>query len=287
MMRVDLHVHSNASDGTFPPAKVVELAADAGLAAMALTDHDNVGGVSEALQAAGNLQQKGKNIRVIPGIELSLAYKSRDIHMLGFFVDIHHETFLAECKEAVEGRGRRNEQMVQNLQKAGLSICMEDLKEGNPDTVVTRAHFARHLIKSGCVKDMKEAFERYLNPDTPYYVPRSYISKERGIELIRMAGGIPVLAHPLSYGIGQKELEKLVAELKEAGLAGLEVKYSNYGYQDENYLRSLAGRFSLLYSGGSDFHGSNKPEIQIGSGRGNLSVPYEYIEEMEAWLASV
>lgn len=284
MRWVDLHVHSNASDGTFSPAEVVKQAADAGLAAMALTDHDNVRGVEEALLAAEALREQGRDIRVIPGIELSVGHEHGDIHVLGLFIDTHHEVFLKETGEAVQGRKRRNEQMVQNLAEAGIAITMQDLLEGNPDTVVTRAHFSRYLIKAGYAKDMKDAFAKYLNPDTPYYVPRAYVTKKRGIELIRMAGGIPILAHPLHYKLQIKELEYLVEELKSYGLVGLEAMYSNHSGEDEVYLRQLAKKNSLLLSGGSDYHGSNKPDIHIGTGRGNLKVPYEIVEDMEKWL---
>lgn len=286
MKRVDLHVHSNASDGTFSPETVVWQAADAGLAAMALTDHDSVRGVEEALFAAKRLRQEGRNIRVIPGIELSVAHRGSDIHILGLFVDIRHGVFLKETMEAVEGRERRNEQMVQNLADAGIAITMQDLKEGNPDTVVTRAHFSRHLVKAGYAADMNDAFARYLNPDTPYYVPRAYVTKERGIELIRMAGGIPILAHPLNYKLETKELESLVAELKSCGLAGIEAMYSSHCRADESYVRRLAKEHRLLLSGGSDYHGTNKPDIHIGTGRGNMEIPYEFVEKMEDWLKS-
>lgn len=286
MKRVDLHVHSNASDGTFSPTVVVQQAADAGLAAMALTDHDSVRGVEEALLAAERLRQEGRDIRVIPGIELSVEHRRGDIHILGLFVDIHHEVFLKETMEAVAGRERRNEQMVQNLADAGIAITMQDLKEGNPDTVVTRAHFSRYLVKAGYAGNMNEAFAKYLNPDTPYYVPRAYVTKKRGIELIRMAGGIPVLAHPLNYKLEIKELENLVAELKSYGLAGIEALYSSHCEADESYVRRLAKQNRLLLSGGSDYHGTNKPDIHIGTGRGNLEIPYEFVEKMEDWLKS-
>lgn len=286
MKRVDLHVHSNASDGTFSPATVVQQAADAGLAAMALTDHDSVRGVEEALLTAERLRQEGRDIRVIPGIELSVEHRRGDIHILGLFVDIHHEVFLKETMEAVAGRERRNEQMVQNLADAGIAITMQDLKEGNPDTVVTRAHFSRYLVKAGYAGNMNEAFAKYLNPDTPYYVPRAYVTKKRGIELIRMAGGIPILAHPLNYRLEIKELENLVAELKSYGLAGIEALYSSHCEADESYVRRLAKQNRLLLSGGSDYHGTNKPDIHIGTGRGNLEIPYEFVEKMEDWLKS-
>lgn len=179
----------------------------------------------------------------------------------------------------IQRRDDRNMEMVSNLKKAGIPISMEALMEGNPDTVVTRAHFARFLVDSQIVQTPAEAFKKYLDTDTPYYVPRKYIEPE-GIELIRNAGGVPVLAHPLHYKLKEAELEKLVKRLAFAGLMGIEVLYSNHTEADEIYAKKLARKFSLLPSGGSDFHGSNKPAIDIGTGRGNLAVPYRYLEKL-------
>lgn len=286
MKTVDLHTHSNASDGSCSPKDVVRLAVEAGLSAVALTDHDDTGGVEEAVEEGKRQQAEGRNIEVIPGIEISAGYKNTDIHILGLFIDPLEETFVRETKEAVKRREQRNIQMVENLSRAGVEITMEDLMEKNLDTVITRAHFARHLLKKGYVKTMGAAFTKYLNPDGPYYVPRVYISKSRAIELIRLAGGVPVLAHPLHYKLPQKELEQLVRELTEQGLAGIEAKYSNHFAADEAVVRALAAKNGLLLSGGSDFHGANKPDIHIGTGRGNLQVPYEYVEKMKEWRAA-
>ena len=132
------------------------------------------------------------------------------------------------------------------------------------------------------VKIPNEAFKKYLDPGCPYFIPREYIQPEDGIEIIRKAGGVPILAHPLHYKLPQKELEALIARLKDAGLMGIEVKYSNHTLQDEYYASQLASRFHLLPSGGSDFHGANKPAIDIGTGRGSLAVPYDYLESLAA-----
>lgn len=182
----------------------------------------------------------------------------------------------------IRRRLERNEEMIRRFNKNGIPVTYEELTQGNPDAVITRAHFARYLVEHQIVKIPNEAFKKYLDPGCPYFIPREYIQPEDGIEIIRKAGGVPILAHPLHYKLPQKELETLIARLKDAGLMGIEVKYSNHTLQDEYYAGQLASRFHLLPSGGSDFHGANKPAIDIGTGRGNLAVPYEYLEKLAA-----
>lgn len=276
---IDLHTHSNASDGTCTPTEVVQLAAKKGLRAMALTDHDTVSGVEEAMNAATALSLP---IQVIPGTELSVAYKKQDIHIVGLFVDHHNKAFQDMTQLLIRRRLERNEEMIRRFNANGIPVTYDELTQGNPDAVITRAHFARYLVEHQIVKIPNEAFKKYLDPGCPYFIPREYIQPEDGIEIIRKAGGVPILAHPLHYKLPQKELEALIARLKDAGLMGIEVKYSNHTLQDEYYASQLASRFHLLPSGGSDFHGANKPAIDIGSGRGTLAVPYEYLEKLAA-----
>lgn len=278
MMRyIDLHTHSNYSDGTCSPAELVSKAVQKGLAAFALTDHDTVAGIDDAIAA---VKEQNAPVKFISGTELSVAYKEKDIHIVGLFVN-HHNTALKEAAALIiKRRTDRNLEMVDNLRKAGIPITIEALTANNPDTVVTRAHFARFLVENKITETPAEAFKKYLNTDTPYYVPRKYIEPEEGIELIRNAGGVPVLAHPLHYKLKESELEKLVKRLTFAGLMGIETLYSNHLVADEAYTKKLARKYNLLPSGGSDFHGSNKPAIDIGTGRGNLAVPYEYLETL-------
>ncbi len=283
MNYVDLHTHSNASDGTCTPAHVVERAFQKGLSAIALTDHDATAGIDKALKTAQSLSTPDHSIQLIPGTELSVAYKKQDIHIVGLCIDHYHAGFQKTSDLLIQRRKDRNEEMVDNLRKAGIPITMNELTKDNPDTVVTRAHFARYLIETGVVSNTNDAFHKYLDQDTPYYVPRKYIQPEEGIELIRAAGGVAILAHPLHYKIPIRELEQLIARLKDAGLTGIEVKYANHSHQDEAYASQLSNRYHLLPSGGSDFHGSNKPAIDIGTGRGNLAVPYSYLEQLAAY----
>lgn len=276
---IDLHTHSNASDGTCTPTEVVQRAVGKGLRAMALTDHDTVSGVEEAMNAAVSLSLP---IQVIPGTELSVAYKKQDIHIVGLFVDHCNKAFQDMTQLLIRRRQERNEEMIRRFNKNGIPVTYEELTQGNPDAVITRAHFARYLVEHQIVKIPNEAFKKYLDPGCPYFIPREYIQPEDGIEIIRKAGGVPILAHPLHYKLPQKELEALIARLKDAGLMGIEVKYSNHTMQDEYYASQLASRFHLLPSGGSDFHGANKPAIDIGTGRGSLAVPYDYLESLAA-----
>lgn len=277
MKYIDLHTHSNYSDGTCTPAELVSLATKKGLAAFALTDHDSVAGIDDALTA---VKEQNAPLIFVPGTELSVSYKDSDIHMVGLFIDHHNPGFLKASELIMQRRENRNKEMVENLRKAGIDITMEALLKDNPETVITRAHFAKFIIENNYVSAPGEAFTKYLNTDTPYYVPRKYIEPEEGIELIHNAGGIAILAHPLHYKIKTEELRQLIRRLKGAGLDGIEVKYSNHRPQDEILVRHLAQKYDLLASGGSDFHGSNKPAIDIGTGRGTLAVPYEYYEKL-------
>lgn len=282
MKYIDLHVHSNVSDGSLTPSELVKEALRCNLAAFALTDHDTVSGVSEAIEAA-----KGTGIEVIPGAEISAGYKKKDIHILGLLLRYDDPKLQATLEEAIKERDARNEKMANNLANGGLDIDIDRLKAAfPPDTVLTRAHFARYLAETGQVKYINAAFDHYLNADGPYYVPRKYITPEDAIALIKHAGGIPVLAHPLIYHLPEEELDALICRLKNAGLAGLEVFYSSNTGFDEGILRRYANKYDLLMTGGSDFHGSNKPHISLGSGKGNLKIPYSVLEHLKEYQAT-
>ncbi|MBD5089584.1 MAG: PHP domain-containing protein [Clostridiales bacterium] len=285
MKYIDLHVHSNISDGTFTPTQLVEEAIQCGLSAFALTDHDTTDGVAEALDAAKEAKKSGKAIEVISGTELSVAYKNRDIHMLGLFLDYENFTLQKALHKAKESRENRNKKMAENLEKAGFDIDIERLsnffEEG---TILTRAHFAQYLFQTKQIVSVNAAFRNILNTDGPYYVPRKYIEPENAIRLIKQAGGIPILAHPLIYHLPEEELDALIARLKEMGLEGIEVFYSaNTGF-DEGILRQYANKYNLVMSGGSDFHGANKPLISLGTGKGNLHIPYSVLDHLKKRL---
>lgn len=268
---IDMHVHSNISDGTFSPSQVTKLAYEAGLSAYALTDHDTIFGVEEAMSTE-------LPIEVIPGIELSAGYGTGDIHILGYYIDYKSEKLLNVSEEVIKEREWRNEKMAANLAATGIDITVEKIRGEDKNSVLTRAHFARYLLNKHYVKTMSEAFDKYLGFSSPYYVARKYLTPEQCIRIIKDCGGYAVLAHPMQYKLPIKELEALIVRLKNAGLYGIEALYSTYTNEEEALVKSFAHRYDLHITGGSDFHGTNKPDISIGSGRGNLKVPYSLLE---------
>lgn len=278
---IDLHVHSNHSDGTLSPEDLVALAIKSKVSAFALTDHDTVSGIVKAKAAAQKASEAGTPVSVISGTEISAAYKKKDIHILGLFIN-EEDPFLQQAlEEAVTARDLRNEKMAERFRSLGITLTLDDLRQENPDTVITRAHFAKYLIEHNHVKTSQEAFHRYLGYDAPCFVPREYMPPERAISLILNAGGIPVLAHPLLYKLPPAELEALLKRLTDAGLKGLEVYYSSNTGFDEQICYSLANRFHLLMTGGTDFHGDNKPNLYLGTGRNNnLNIPEQLLEPL-------
>ncbi|MBE7721431.1 MAG: PHP domain-containing protein [Lacrimispora celerecrescens] len=276
MKFVDLHVHSNASDGTFTPSEVVALAAEKGLAAIALTDHDTIDGISEAQAAAAGLP-----IEIIPGIELSCVYQGEEIHILGLFVDPTDREFISETDALKEIRKKRNEEIIRRFQNAGISITLEEVMAGNPDTVITRAHFARILLEKGYVKNMDQAFKKYLDYSGPYCPRKEKITPEHAMKILTSCKASPVLAHPYQYHLGDKKTEELVRYLKELGLHGLEVYHSSNNQYESGKLKKLAIQYDLFPTGGSDFHGSNKPDISLGTGRGGLRISVLLLDDIK------
>ncbi len=276
MKFVDLHVHSNASDGTFTPSEVVALAVEKGLAAIALTDHDTIDGLSEAQAAAA-----GFPIEIIPGIELSCVYQEEEIHILGIYVDPTDRKFIAETDALKEIRKKRNEEMIHRFQNAGISITLDEVMAGNPDTVITRAHFARVLLEKGYVKNMDQAFKKYLDYSGPYCPRKEKITPEHAMKILTDCKASPVLAHPYQYHLGDKKTEELVCYLKDLGLQGLEVYHSSNNQYESGKLRKLARKYDLFPTGGSDFHGSNKPDISLGVGRGGLRITALLLDDIK------
>ena len=286
---IDLHNHSTKSDGTLTPSELVIHAMEKGLSTFALTDHDTIEGIDEALSFAEKLRKgeipfpdsaiavEGSDSpmvpEVVPGIEFSTEWGGRDVHVVGLLIDHKKDSFLEKLKDFIDSRDGRNEKMCQKLSSLGIGITYAGMLEMFPDCVLTRAHFAKYLIEYGYVKSVKEAFERYLSPGCPGYVPREKITPVQAVEMTLSADGIPVLAHPVSYEFANEDLERLIAEMKEAGLIGIEALYCTHTLSDEGYIRSLAGKYGLAISGGSDFHGENKPGLDMGTGYGSLYIP--------------
>lgn len=276
---VDLHVHSNKSDGSFSPTELVEYALEKGLSAFALTDHDTTEGLDEAINAA-----KGRNIEVIPGIEFSTEYEGKDIHIVGLYIDYHSEAFTKHIQHFVDSRTERNRKMCANLNKAGIDITYEKLLAAFPDAVITRAHYAKYLLDTGVVKSMPDAFAKYVGDHTKYFVPREKVTPMQAIQLILDAKGIPVLAHPTLYHMSDKRLELLLYRLKEAGLIAMECIYSTYTPSEERHMNALADKYGLLPSGGSDFHGNTKPKLDLAIGYGSLEIPEEILINLKKTL---
>lgn len=281
MLQVDLHVHSNRSDGTYSPKELVDYAMKKGLAAFALTDHDTVDGLDEACSYAEELTACPPDAplvpEVIPGIELSTEYQGQDVHIVGLYIDYHNTAFRKRLQEFVDSRTTRNRKMCRLLQEAGIDITYEALLEEFPDAVITRAHYAKYMLSHGYINSMQEAFERYVGDHCPCYVPREKVTPVQAVKLILEAGGIPILAHPILYHLSDARLDALTAELKAAGLMGIEAIYSTYKPHEERQIRALAAKYDLLISGGSDFHGGNKPGLDLGTGYGNLFVPMDVL----------
>jgi len=274
---IDLHVHSNRSDGSLTPTEVVALAASKQLTSFALTDHDTIDGLAEA-KAAGT----ALGIEVIDGIEFSTEYLGRDIHIVGLFIENTSLAFQKHLQNFVDARIWRNQKMCRNLQKAGIDISYEKLVSAYPDSVITRGHYSRYLFENGYVKSLPEAFDRYLGDHTKYFVPREKVTPAQAVELILSAKGIPILAHPTLYRMGHDTLHTLIRTLKDTGLVGMEVFYSTHTPAEEREMAKIARQYELLPSGGSDFHGKSKPKLEIGTGYGSLHVCDWVLDDLKA-----
>lgn len=274
---IDLHVHSNYSDGTDAPADLIRLAEERGLRAMALTDHDTVAGVAPLLEAAGN-----SAVEAIPGIELSAECERGTMHILGYFIDPECRPMLEKINTVRAGREERNMEILKKLNKLGYRLMWSDVEKHAGKDVVGRPHFAEALVELGHVDSRKRAFELLLAKGRPAYVERYRFSARECIELIRQAGGVSVLAHPATIYLPDDQLKGLVKGLKERGLVGVE---AYYGEQYPENIRKLVGwaeELNLIATGGTDYHGGNTPDLKLGTGFGQLRVPDEALEQLKA-----
>lgn len=282
MRAIDLHTHTAKSDGSYTPAALVDYAVLKNLAAVAVTDHDTVEGLDEALSRAAFLKEKGlPSVEVVPGIEFSTNYEKQDVHIVGLYISYNSDTFQKALDNFVNSRITRNIKMCENLREAGIDISYEKLQALYPGAVITRAHYAAYLLNHGYVKSQHDAFAMYLGDHTKYFVPREKVTPCQAVELILKAEGVPVLAHPPLYHMGNDRLDALTASLKEAGLMGIESFYCTYNNQDIRDMMRLADKYGLLLSGGSDFHGINKPGLDLGCGYGSLFVPEELLQKIK------
>lgn len=258
-MAADLHLHTTASDGTFSPESVVEMAHGQSLQAISITDHDTLEGLPEALQRARDLK-----LFVIPGIELSTLLEEREIHILGYFIKYNHPELQRTLHQFIETRERRAERMVHLLKNQGYNITLERVKEIAKSPVIGRPHIARALLERGYIQEMDEAFSsHYIGRGGRAYVERFKITPKEAIHLIKSYGGYSVLAHPGLTGThGMKKKE--IITLKEEGLDGIEVFYSGHRRQQRDYYHQLALEHKLLITGGSDFHGFSTHAPSLG-----------------------
>lgn len=276
--RIDLHLHTTASDGTDTPAQAVARARELGLAAVAITDHDSVTGIDEALRAGEKL-----GVEVIPGIEVSADYRGNKAHIVGLFIDHTREDLRPAVEWSVFERAQRNEKIVGAMAADGFDISLEILNELYPDSMLGRPHMAEYLMKKGYVSSVKEAFDRYLGEGCPYYRNKERIPMERAAAAIRASGGIAVVAHPLQYSYPEEELICFLQSARDCGCLALEAYYSEHSPEEQDMLLTMAPGFGLGVSGGSDYHGSRKPHIEMGSGiGGGLAVPYSVLEALKA-----
>ncbi len=269
---IDFHTHSTASDGTLTPSALVDAASDAGLTALALTDHDTVAGVAEAIGAA-----EGKALVFVPGVEISARMDRGVLHIVGLHVDHESLELARSLDNLVELRNARNTQIIEKLCDHGLRLTIDEVKALSKG-VVGRPHFAQAMLNRGYVKNTKEAFIQYLTPGTPTYVPKERLERGRAIELIRSAGGVPVLAHPKETKLDGRDFDNLVRDLTNSGLEGIEVFCSGHEPGRCRQYTRLAEKYGLVRSGGSDFHGTIKSDIRLGRGPGKLFVPDDLVE---------
>jgi hypothetical protein len=266
-MPADLHIHSNLSDGTESPEEIVKLAKAGGLKTIALTDHDNVDGVGEAV-AAG----KGLGVEVIPGIEFTCEIPGAEVHVLGYFIEAEQPALLEQLTRIQEGRVKRIYKISEKLKKLGIELRPEEIFKFSGKKAPGRPHVARALIAKGVVGSFKEAFDRYLDFRGPAYVSHYKLSPSEAIKLIISAKGLPVIAHPAVTG-RDDIIEKLMVE----GLVGIEAYYPSHGPQQTEYYVNLARKLGLLATGGSDYHGANSGrEIKLG----DFSIPDELADKL-------
>lgn len=272
----DLHTHSTYSDGTFTPAELIDVAIATGLSAIALCDHNMTDGLPEFLSAA-----KGKNIDAVPGTEISVNYNGKELHLLALYIHEQHFEKLADMfRKTDELKDKSSRDLIASLNRAGYDIDYETIKASQSNGKFNRAHVAKELTKKGYTKSIKEAFNTSLKPEHGHYKEPERLDFFDMVNFTKSINAVPVLAHPFLQ-LSESELETLLPVAKEAGLIGMECLYSEYDEVTTEKAFKLADKFGLMYSGGSDFHGDNKPHIKLGIGTGNLKIPYDWCKKIK------
>lgn len=273
---IDLHCHSLHSDGTDAPEKLPYFAEAIGLTALALTDHDTVDGLSAFLA-----QQAFVNVRLLAGTELSCHFMGKSLHVLGLLVDPQDARFGKRLLELRSRREDRNERLLARLNDLGVSLTFEAIQAEADSPLISRVHVAKALVTSGAFGTIQEAFSKLLGDGKPGCVPREELSPKEAALWIREAGGVPLVAHPGRFAGPAFRWDEAMTELRLKGMAGFETVYGDYGPQEEAYFRALANRLGMVESGGSDYHGDNKPGVELGRGRKGIRVPDEFLEGIE------
>lgn len=272
---IDLHSHSTASDGEFSPSELVALAIEKNVNVLALTDHDTFDGIEEGKQTA-----KNKNITFIPGIELNIQRSRGEFHLLGLGIKEPSTSLIKICKELQEGRLSRNQQIIEKMQQDGFPVNYQELKEMFPTQILGRPHLAAYLVEKKVVKKRQLAFDKYLGKGRPYYVERRAADLYDAIYAIKDSGAVPVLAHPLSLYVSWGKMEETLADLKEAGIEGLEAWHPGTRVGEALRLEEMAKKLGFFVTAGSDFHGPNvRGDRKLGHTTGNRKIEDRFFYE--------
>ena len=278
---IDLHIHSNASDGTLSPSEIVSMADDLNLGAIAITDHDTIDGSKEAFTLG-----VPPSIKLLSGVEISANPPSDfpcsgSFHILGYSINLDEPVLNQTLNELQQARKNRNPQIIKRLNNLGFNISLSEVQNEAGPGQLGRPHIAQLMLKKGFVNSFNEVFDKYLGKNKPAYVDKYRIDCAEAFELISGAGGVPVLAHPfLIKSKNGKTFEDLIIILKEKGLKGIEVYYPEHSPDITAHYKKIANRYNLLMTGGTDFHGDLKPNIKMGSGKGDFFVPYKLYEKL-------
>ena len=271
----DLHTHSTYSDGTYTPAQLIQAAQEAGLSAIVLSDHNTVAGLPSFLEAAAD-----SGIEAVPGIEFSTEYLGTELHILALYVQPqHYETINALLEQFLQRKDRSNFELIQRLNQAGIVLDYEKIKQESAGSI-NRAVIGAEMVRLGYCESVKQAFSDWLSPKKGFYIPPLRPDAFETIAFIKSLGAVAILAHPF-LNLNEAELRVFLQKAKQAGLDGMEVYYSTYDAETTALAENIAEEYGILKSGGSDFHGGNKPDIRLGVGKGNLVIPLSLLEKIK------
>ncbi|MBF0120216.1 MAG: PHP domain-containing protein [Desulfobacterales bacterium] len=279
--RIDLHIHSTASDGTLSPREIISLAKESNITAIAITDHDTIDGSKEAI--SNGIPQ---SLNFLTGIELSASPPpsfpcSGSFHILGYGIDVNNKSLNEILPVLRDARKNRNPLIIEKLNKLGIKVSLDEVSEHAKDSQIGRPHIAMTMVNKGLIKSIDEAFNKFLGKGKPAYVDKYRIDCPKAIEMINNAGGIAVLAHPfLIKPKNNESIENLIITLKDIGISGIEAYYPEHTTEYISYYVSLAKKYNLIITGGTDFHGDLKPNIKLGFGKGDFFVPFEFYENI-------